>query len=207
MTEHERQPQEDEYWTADEQIGAVRLWRGEPYSLRLKAHIQDELYRQGKTEEIIPLRHQQGVRTYLQAKPYVLVPEITLGVQLSPRPDPRGAIGEVASSTWEGMRHEELGLAQAWLYLEDRTLVLWEAYLLPQFRGSPNLLEDTNTYTLWEGVEHFLIDRFPSAEQIVTTHADPEYEPTETYQAFLRSLGYQQLGQQAFGKTVKNNTL
>ena len=202
MSEREHPTEEAEYWTVDEQIGEVSLWRGEHYSLRLKAHVQDELYRQGRSEEIVPLKHQQGVRTYVQAKPYVLVPDVTLGVQLSPRPNPRGAIGEVTSSTWEGMRHEELGHAQAWFYIEDRTIVLWEAYLLEPFRSGPNLLEDTNSSALWEGFAGFLTGRFPTARQIVTTYADPEYEPTEAYQAFLGHLGYEKLSEIAFGKEL-----
>src|ERR1700693_3370944 len=196
MTERE-QPQ-DEYWNHDEAIGEVSLWRGDRYSLRLKAHIAEEIYRQGKSEEIIPLRQQRGVRTYVQAKPYVLIPNITLGVQLSPTPDPTGAIGEVASSTWEGMRHEEIGQAQAWLYVEDQSIVLWEAYLLPRYRV-PDRTADPNTYALWEGFERFLTGRFPSARQIVTTHDDPEYD-TAAYQEMLGNLGYSRLNQRAFGK-------
>jgi len=199
MTEREH-PHQPDSWTADEQIGTLRLWRDEPYSLRLTAFIQDEIYRQPRSEEIIALRQQQGVRTYLQAKPYVLVPDITLGVQLSPRPEPHGAIGEVAASTWEGMRHELVGQAQAWFYIEDRVIVLWEAFLLARYRASPNLLEDTNSLALWEGFERFLTDRFPQARQIVTTPADPEYEPAEAYRVFLRRLGYERLSERAFGK-------
>lgn len=204
MTEREQPESETEYWNVDEQIAEVTLWRGEHYGLRLKAHVADEIYRhQAQSDEIIPLKHHSGVQTYVQAKPYVLVPDVTLTIGLHDRPDPSGAIGEVTSSTWEGMRQEEVGHCQSWFYVEDRTIILWEAFLLPHYR-SGGLLQDANTYALWEGFEKFLTDRFPSAQQLVTTYADPEYEPTEQYQEFLRAMGYQQLNTAAFGKEVRH---
>ena len=69
------------------------------------------------------------------------------------------------------------------------------------YRTAP-LLEDTNTSALWQGFEQFLATRFPSAQTIVTTHADPEYEPTAVYQAFLQTLGYRKLSPRAFGKPL-----
>src|SRR5712692_2343064 len=130
MTERDQPQQEDDYWNVDEAISEVTLWRDQHYSLRIKAHVADEIYRRHHDPEMIPLAHHQGVRTYVHGKPYVLLPDIRMTVGLYPQPGPTGAVGEVASSTWEGMRHEEIGQAQAWLYVEDRTIVLWEAYLL-----------------------------------------------------------------------------
>jgi hypothetical protein len=200
----EREQPHDDYWTHDEQIAEVRLWRDERYSLRLKAHIADEIYRQGKSEEIIPLKEQRGVRTYVHAKPYVLVPDVTVSADIYPAPDPTGAAGEVSSSTWEGMRHEELGNCQAWFYVEDRSIVLWESFLHDRYRGQ-NPLDDANSYALWEGFERFLAGRFPSAQLIATTHDDPLYE-TAQYQQFLRSMGYQPLTAAAFGKQLSART-
>lgn len=202
MTEREQPQEQPDYWNVDQAIGEVTLWRDQHYTLRLKAHIADELYRQPARDEIIPLKHRQGVRTYVHAKPYVLVPDITLGIQLFPTPDPTGAVGEVASSTWEGMRHEELGNCQGWFYLEDRSIVLWEALLLERYR-MPDLAQDSNTTALWEGFEQFLTERFPSARLIATTYDDPEYE-TQQYQEFLQRLGYSRLNPQAFGKTLSS---
>jgi hypothetical protein len=199
MTERE-QPQ-TEYYTVDEAIGQVRLWRDDRYTLRLKAHVADEIYRESSHSEIIPLKQPRGVRTSVHAKPYVLIPDIRLTVGLSPAPDQAGKIGEVQSSAWEGMRHEELGTCMGWYYPEDRAIVLWEAHVLPRYR-SDELLDDTNTYALWEGFEGFLVGRFPSANRIVTTHDDPEYEPQELYRQFLSSMGYHALSERAWGKIL-----
>ncbi len=203
MTEREQPPAEPEYWNVDQAIGEVTLWRDQRYTLRMRAHVTDELYRQAAREEIIPLKHPRGVRTYVHAKPYVLVPDITLGVQLYPTPEPAGAIGEVASSSWEGMRHEEVGTCQAWFYVEDRTIVLWEAYMFDHYRA-PDLAQDTNTHALWDGFEGFLTARFPSARLLVTTYDDPAYD-TEQYQEFLTLRGYRRLNQVAFGKDLPQN--
>jgi hypothetical protein len=199
----ERQQPESEYWNADEAIGDVTLWRGQRYALRLKAHVAEEIYRRSEGQEIIPLAHSRGVRTYVHGKPYILVPDITLDIGLSPQPEPSGAIGAVRSSNWEGMRHEEIGQAQAWFYVEDRTIVLWESYLLDRYRA-PKMLEDSNTYALWQGFEQFLTRRFPSARQLVTTYDDSEYD-TDQYQEFLTSLGYRRLNPAAFGKDLTEN--
>jgi hypothetical protein len=59
------------------------------------------------------------------------VPDIRLTVSLYPYPTPgdQGAVGEVTSSEWEGMKHEEIGSPQAWYYPTDSILVLWEVDL------------------------------------------------------------------------------
>jgi hypothetical protein len=200
----EREQPQTEYYTLDEAIGEVRLWRDERYTLRLKAHVADEIYRESRHSEIIPLKQPRGVRTSVHAKPYVLIPDIRLTVGLSPAPDPAAEIGTVTASDWEGMKHEELGSCMAWYYPEDRVIVLWEAYLLPHYRAD-ELLKDTNTYALWEGFEGFLAVRFPSAHRIVTTHHDPEYEPRELYQQFLATMGYRALSERAWGKELQGD--
>jgi hypothetical protein len=145
------------------------------YALRLQVHLAEEVYRRSEGQEIIPFKQPRGVRMYVHAKPYVLIPDIRLGVRLFPTPAPTGAVGYVSSSERAGMRHEDVGQAQGWYYYEDRTIVLWEAYLLPPYRG-PNVAEDPNSYAFWKGFERFLTDRFHSARWIVTPHNDPEYE-------------------------------
>ena len=200
MTERERDQPAPEYWNADDAIGEVRPWPSERYTLRLKAHVAEELYRRSEGAEIVPLKQARGVRTYTQAKPYILIPDIRLGVRLFPTTAPTKAVGLVTSSERAGMRHEEIGQAQGWYYHEDRVLVLWEAYLFPRYRG-PNVAEDPNSYALWEGFERFLVDRFPLAQQIVTTHDDPEYQ-TDQYQDFLQRMGYRRLNPAAFAKPL-----
>ena len=102
--------------------------------VRLWLHQSDEAYHGRTIAELVPLSHPSGSRSYIHARPYVLEPEITLTVELSPTPQATGAVGEVADSAWEGMRHVEIGQAQAWYYPADRLLVLWECYLFDRWR-------------------------------------------------------------------------
>lgn len=121
MTERRDISQEDPYFRHDELLGDVVLG-GEPYGLRLKLHEGDERFRE--REELFPLKQRTGTRRYFHAKPYVLEPEITLTVDLAPAACPGGALGEVTGSEWRGMRHREVGQAQAWYYPADRVLVI-----------------------------------------------------------------------------------
>jgi hypothetical protein len=63
------------------------------------------------------------------SKPYILIPDYTFTIGLYSQPTEQGAIGEVINSEWVGMKQQEIGQAQGWLYVEDHTLILWEAYL------------------------------------------------------------------------------
>jgi hypothetical protein len=98
----------DDFWTLDEGLGEVQLYR-DTWTLRLNAHLDESSYRRSSRTEIVPLTASQGRRTDVLAKPYILVPDITLTAQLYPAPDVAGAIGGVKSSDWEGMKHEEVG--------------------------------------------------------------------------------------------------
>src|SRR5579864_8534226 len=107
MKEAGHSSQEDEYWTHDELVGEMQLYRAR-YLVRARLHVKPELYRQGRHEEIVPLRQQRGVRTYLHVKPYILLPDIRLTVQPYQKREPGGAIGRVTASEFAGMRHEEI---------------------------------------------------------------------------------------------------
>src|SRR5687768_14631132 len=106
---------EDDFWTHDHQIGEGVFYRN-AHAIRLKLHMAAERFDQSGDPEIIPLEHKRGERLYFLAKPYILVPDIRVSVNVYPYPTPgdQGAIGEVASSDWAGMKHEEIGSAQAW---------------------------------------------------------------------------------------------
>lgn len=202
MTERQQPDQEADFWNVDMLIGELTLWQGERYALRLMAHDSEEIYRQPAREEIIPLAHQRGVRTTINARAYVLLPDITATLgQPAPGAD-AGAVATVSASSWAGMRSERVGSMQAWYYHEDRSVVLWECFLEEQYRGA-NPVEDANSYSLWEGFERFLIHRFPHARQLVTPSDEDLYELAE-YQQFLQSLGYSRLNPQAFGKTLSS---
>ena len=133
MSEAERHhiSREDPYFQHDALIGDAVL-RGEPYGLRLKLHEAEERFR--NHEELFPLTQRTGTRRSFHAKPYVLEPEITLTAGLSSIPRPAGAIGEVTDAAWHGMRHREVGQAQDWYYPADRVLMIWECFLLDQYK-------------------------------------------------------------------------
>jgi hypothetical protein len=162
----EREGEVDPYWSEDVLLGEVALPDG-PTLVRLRLHQSEEPYHGRNIAELVPLSQPTGTRTYVHAQPYVLVPEITLSVGLSPTPQETGVIGEVVDSTWKGMRHVEIGQAQAWYYPVDRLLVLWECYLLDRWRLD-DPLHDPALAALWEGFEGQLLARFPATERIAT---------------------------------------
>lgn len=182
------------YFGHDELIGDVVL-AGEPYGLRLKLHESDERFRNHR--ELFPLREPTGTRRYFHAKPYVLEPEITLTVDLFPGSRQDDAIGEVTGSTWQGMRHQEVGQAQAWYYPADRTLMIWECYLVDPYRES-ELQRDMSQRVLWSGFERMLLAGLPETERIVTTWED--IYPRPDWQAFLEHHGYTPFGPATFSK-------
>jgi hypothetical protein len=190
------QAREQPYWQTDQQIGEIPLW-GEQHSLRLKLHHSEERF--SRTDELIPLSVKRGTRTYFQAKPYILEPDIRLTVGFYPIPEPYGAIGEVLSSEWEGMRHKEIGEAQAWYYPADRLIMLWECYLFDSYRRQ-DPIQDKALATLWDGFEKTLLARLPQAQHLVTTWEDI-YERTE-WQFFLMHRGYRPFTPSLFAKEI-----
>ena len=190
---------EDEYWTHDLLLGEARIGR-ETAAVRLKMHVSDEPYRSRAAADIVPLAHSVGRATYLHAKPYVLEPAITLTIGLFPTPADQGVIGEVERADWEGMRHREIGNAQAWYYPADRLLVLWECYLTDWCRQE-NPLTDPALAVVWTGFEGLLRDRFPAAARMVTPSWEDLYEKVD-WQQFLAGQGYAPVSPKAFGKEL-----
>ena len=192
----------DRYWNHDTELGEGRFYRSR-FTLRLKLHEARERYSRAGDPEIVPLTTTQGERTYFLAKLYLLIPDIRLTVSLYPYSTPadRGAVGEVSRSDWEGMKHEEVGSAQAWYYPPpDATLILWEALLLDRHRQA-DPTQDGNLATLWTGLERYLLACLPSVRLIATPYDDPAYE-REQYQQFLAQMGYSPLTQAAWGKRL-----
>ena len=97
------------------------------------------------------------------------------------------------------MRHHEIGNAQAWLYNEDRTLMLWECFTEQWCRG-PNPSEDEALLTLWTGFERVLLEQLPTTERIVTTWEDLYERPV--WQQFLEVRGYRPWTPGAFLKEL-----
>lgn len=190
------QPREQPYWQTDQQIGEIPLW-GEQYSLRLKMHRSEEPF--SRSSELLPLSVSSGMRTHLLAKPYILQPDIRLTVGFYPTPEPYGAIGEVTKAEWEGMRHEEIGEAQAWYYPSDKLIMLWECYLFDRYRqADPN--QDKALATLWDGYESTLKQQQPQAQHLVTTWEDI-YDRSD-WQFFLQRRGYQPFTPSLFAKEI-----
>ena len=191
----------DPYWTADLAIGEAVVER-QLRTLRLQLHRSEETFR--GHQEFFPLQHRTGTRTYVHARPYFLAPDITLTIDLYSHPQPSGAIGEVADAAWRGMRHLSIGNAQAWLYHEDRSLVLWECFL-EDFCRQPDPTRDAAMTTLWTGFERVLLEQFPTGavERLVTPYAEHLYTDQTQWQAFLRQCGYAPLpgSPAAFAKT------
>lgn len=195
----EREQELDPYWQMDKAIGEGKI-QGEPYTIRLRAHVQKEGYYDH--QELVPITHRTGQRTYYHARAYVLQPEISLTMSVYPTIRDTGAIGEVVASEWAGMRHVEIGTAQAWYYpAPDRLLVLWECLLFHWVRKE-NPLEDETLSTVWTGFERFLLERLPGAKRIVTPSWEPDVPDQSTFQEFLSQRGYRQFNERAFAKNL-----
>jgi hypothetical protein len=195
----------DRFWNEDLAVGEGNF-HGEASTLRLKLHYGWERYSRTAGPEIVPLSRPRGERLYFLARPYILVPDVRLTIALYPYPAPgdRGAIGEVRSSQWRGMRHLEIGSGQAWYYPNEATLILWEVLLHRPYRqASP--AADRNLQVIWTGFERALLERCAAVERVATPHDEPEYErehEREQWQAFLRAQGYRPLTRAAFAREV-----
>ncbi len=201
-------PPQDEtpWWTRDEAL-CDALLQGVPYGVRLSIHNAPERY--WESGELVALKRKQGERNYLQVKLYVLVPDIHLQVALYDRPSPTGAIGHVAESEWTGMRHQQIGDAQAWYYPEERLLVLWEIVLWTHYREARAPVENQTLLALWQAFEEFLLREFPLCERIITPGWEPVYdEDPSAWPAFLAKRGFVQVGgRKVFEKCPKTLTI
>jgi len=197
MSRREQEP--EPYWHDDIALGEASLFRGETYTIRMRLHTSTE--RASRRHEIVPLSDATRERVYVHGKPYILVPDVTLTVRLHDQPDPTGAIGEVAGSDWTGMRHEEIGQAQAWFYPADRLVILWECFPEARYRTSDNPLTDTTLRALWAGFESWLTERFPGARRLVTTYED--LYDRDRWQRFLADRGFAPVAPAAFARDLE----
>ena len=104
----------------------------------------------------------------------------------------------MAGSTWEGMRHREVGQAQAWYYPADRVLMIWECFFLDAYQ-EPKPQRDMSLSTLWAGFERTLLAMMLRTERVVTTWEDTY--PRPDWHAFLERQGYAPYGKATFAKT------
>ena len=197
----------DPYYQHDALLGEAPI-QGRDTGIHLRLHVADEP--STEPQELFPLRHQRGTRTYVHAKPYLLEPDVRLTVALAPRvPAPEAAsrpgaeIGRVVGSEHRGWRRREIGQAQAWHYHEDRTLVLWESFLEERFRSGDDPAVDAAHVTVWQGFERWLLAHLCGVERIMTTWED-EYD-RDVWAKFLRQQGYAPLPPAAFIKEVSHS--
>ena len=200
MSRAEREPERepDPYWQEDAAIGEAQLVRGETYAVRMRLHTAIE--RAWRRHELVPLSDAVRERIAVHGTPYILVPDITLTLRFNHQTDPAGAIGEVATSNWTGMRHEDIGRAQGWFYPANRLLVLWECFPEARYRTSDDPRRDTTLAALWTGFETWLTDRFPEARRLVTTYED--LYDRDRWRRFLAERGYAPVALAAFAKDL-----
>ena len=199
---------EDAFWTQDTLLfeGTFHYYRDKKQPVRGKIHISEEQYdfhSFGHSLERKYLKNRKGTRTYHLLHPYVLQPNIVMSLTFQPKhyADAGTILGKTMDSRVAGLRHEDIGNAQAWYYPQDKVLVLWECFLSEFARDVP-LLRDTNMANLWTGFERWLLNRYPNTERIVTPHADPIWNVKE-YQAFLRARGYKKGHDGTFTKLLQ----
>ena len=135
---------EDAFWTQDTLLfeGTFHYYRDKKQAVRGKLHISEEQYdfnSFGHSLERSYLTNPKGTRTYLFLRPYVQQPNIVLSMAVQPKhyADAGTILGKTSGARVDGFRHVEIGNAQAWYYLQDKVLVLWECYLYDFLRNIP----------------------------------------------------------------------
>src|SRR5918997_6487445 len=140
----------DPYWTQNLVIGEGVVEKHKSL-IRLHLHRSEETF-EHTLGEIFPLSTRRGKRTYFHAKPYVLIPRMTLTIGLTRPKADSDEIGRVIGSDVTKLQEREIGNAQAWYYPEDAALVIWECYLFEQYRQQ-DPLNDPLLATVWQEFE------------------------------------------------------
>src|SRR5919106_6388623 len=117
----------DSYWTHSLVIGEEDV-QGQKSLIRFHLHQSEEPY-EYSIENLFPISARRGNRTYFHAKPYILIPQMTLTIGLTRPKADSDEIGRVIGSDVKHLQEQEIGNAQAWYYPVDKALVLWECYL------------------------------------------------------------------------------
>jgi hypothetical protein len=188
----------DPYWTHNLILGEGDVERHKSL-IRLHLHRSEETYEHSR-EELFPFTVRRGNRSYFHAKPYILIPRITLTVGLTRPKADSDEIGRGIGSDVTNIQERELGNAQAWYYPEEKALVLWECYLFEPFRKD-NPLKDPLLAIVWAGFENALLKALPNITKIYTTY-EPIYDRL-VYKTFLKKMQYRPLEKVAFVKEVK----
>jgi hypothetical protein len=187
----------DFYWTHNLVIGEGDI-QGHKSLIRLHIHRSEE--RAYHSESLFPITTKRGdTRTYFHAKPYILIPQMTLTVRLTKPKADSDEVGRVIGSDVSRLQEREIGNAQAWYYPTEMALVLWECYLFePYAQKDPR--NDPLLATVWQGFEKLLLKELPDTTKIYTTF-EPIYD-CSVYQTFLGKHGYRPVEKVAFVKEV-----
>ena len=118
----------DPYWTHNPVIGEGDI-QGHKSLIRLHLHRSEERAYHG--ESLFPIAVKRGdTKIYFHAKPYILIPRITLTVRLTRPKADSDEIGRVIGSDVTKLQEREIDNAQAWYYPAEKVLVLWECTCL-----------------------------------------------------------------------------
>jgi hypothetical protein len=187
----------DTYWNSNLVIGEGEI-EGKRSLIRLKLHRSDDKYY--SPHELFPLSSRRGQLVYFHAKPYILIPKITLTVALSRPKADTGEIGKVIGANVQHLQQRDIGNAQAWYYPADKALVLWECFLEEPYQTAPDPRHDAVFTMVWTGFERLLLEQLHPVERIYTTY-EPIYE-RPVFAKFLATQGFRKQGNITFVKEV-----
>jgi hypothetical protein len=187
----------DPYWTHNVLLGEGEV---EKHKSLIRLHLHRSEERAYHEESLFPISVKRGdPKIYFHAKPYILIPRMTLTVGLTRPKADSDAIGRVIGADVTKLQEREIGNAQAWYYPREKALVLWECYLFePYAKRDPR--NDPLLATLWQGFEKALLQELPDTTMIYTTY-EPIYARS-VYKTFLALQGYGLTKKVAFRKEV-----
>jgi hypothetical protein len=188
----------DPYWTNNLILGEGDV-EGHKSLIRLHMHRSDETY-EYSIENLFPISARRGNRTYFHAKPYILIPQMTLTIGLTRPKGDSDDIGRVIGSDVTHLQEREIGNAQAWYYPADKALVLWECYLFEPFRQQDPSTDQLHA-TVWQGFEKALLEELPDTAKVYSTYETVYDRPV--FNTFLRKMQYRQVDKVAFVKEVQ----
>jgi hypothetical protein len=187
----------DPYWTHNLVIGEGDIER---HTSLIRLHIHRSEEKAYHEESLFPIAVKRGdPKTYFHAKPYILIPRMTLTVGLTQPKADSDEIGRVIGADVTKLQELEIGNAQAWYYPIERVLVLWECFLFQPF-AKKDLMKDVLFAKVWQGFETALLKELPDTMRIYTTY-EPIYD-RPVYKTFLAMQGYRPTKKVAFRKEV-----
>jgi hypothetical protein len=188
----------DPFWTHNLILGEGDI-DGHKSLIRLHMHRSEERY-EHTIDELFPFSTRRGNRSYFLAKPYILIPRMTLTFGLTRPKADSDEIGRVIGSDVTKLQEREIGNAQAWYYPAEKALVLWECFLEQPYRQE-DPRKDALLITVWQEFEKTLLKELPDTARVYTTY-EPIYD-RKVYKAFLTKQGYRPIEKAVFVKEVE----